>query len=240
MTEAHLGSSADGTAANSGAEETLPEAVMLLLFNPRNGTIVGEGTSLLYTLGGAMLAELAIRGHVRLDDGQRRVLAVGAGPDNPLLRGAWDRIPTSAKGIRSLVIEIGTRSRENTVNSLVAKGEIRRVPRRILGLIPSHVLEGGGTDTRERHLVAVRAALMDGVEPDSRTAALIALLSASGNLAAMHADIPWSGDIYTRGKEFERGEWGANAASDVIVATLVSQLVGTAFATTVASLARPD
>lgn len=229
MTEADVGSSSDDSAADAGAETTLPEAVMLLLFNPRNGTIVGEGTSLLYTLGGAMLAELAIRAHVRLDDGQRRALAVGDAPEDPLLRGAW-----------SLVIDIGTRSRESTLDSLVARGEIRRYPRRILGLIPSHALEDGGTGARERLLVAVKAALMDGLEPDNRTAAIIALLSASGNLAAMHADIPWSGDIYTRGKEFERGEWGASAASDVIVATLVSQVVGTAFATTLSTLARPN
>jgi hypothetical protein len=239
MTEAHVASPAEG-APTDAVDETLPETVMLLLFNPRHGNIVGEGTALLYTLGGAMLAELALRGHIILDDGQRRAFSVGDAPENRLLRDAWDRIPTTARGIRSLVIEIGTRSRENTLDSLVTRGEIRRVPHRILGLIPSHVLEGGDSDTRERRLVAVRAALMDGVEPDTRTAALIALLSASGNLPAMHADIPWSGDIYTRGKEFERGDWGAKAASDVILATLVSQVVGTAFATTVATLGRAD
>jgi hypothetical protein len=69
---------------------------------------------------------------------------------------------------------------------------------------------------------------------------LVALLSASKNLAAMHADIPWSGDVYTRGKKFERGDWGAKAASDVILSTLVVQVVGTAFATTVASFTQPD
>jgi hypothetical protein len=96
------------------------------------------------------------------------------------------------------------------------------------------------TGTRERLLVPVRTALVDGTEPDARTATQIALLSASNNLPAMHADIPWSGEVYKRGKRFERGDWGAKAASDVILSTLVVQIVGTAFATALATLAQPD
>jgi hypothetical protein len=225
VTEAASGPSSDATVANASEEATLPEAVMLLLFNPRNGSISGEGLTLMYTLGGAMPAELAIRGHIELDDSQRRARAVGDGPADPLLRGAWERIPTVTRVIASLVIDIGTRSRESTLDALVARGEIRRVPHRFLGLFASHSLKGGDTDTRERLLGPVRAALIDGVAPDGRTAAIIALLSASKNLPAMHADIPWSGVIHTRGKEFERGDWGATAASDVIVTTLVVQVV---------------
>jgi hypothetical protein len=138
------------------------------------------------------------------------------------------------------VVDIGARSRESTLNRLVARGDIRREPHRLLGFIPTHALKGGDTDTRDRLLGPVRAALVDGAEPDARTAVLVALLSASKNLAAMHADIPWSGDVYTRGKKFERGDWGAKAASDVILSTLVVQVVGTAFATTVASFTQPD
>jgi hypothetical protein len=219
---------------------TLPEAVMLLLFDPRSGAIAGEGQSLMYTLGGAMLAELVARGHVELDDRKRRVHAVGDAPEDSLLRGAWERVPESATGIRGLVADIGARSRESTLNRLVARGDVRREPRRLLGFIPTHALKGGETDTRDRLLGPVRAALVDGAEPDARTAVLVALLSASKNLAAMHADIPWSGDVYTRGKKFERGDWGAKAASDVILSTLVVQVVGTAFATTVASFTQPD
>jgi hypothetical protein len=138
------------------------------------------------------------------------------------------------------VADIGTRSRESTLNRLVARGDIRQEPRRLLGFIPTHALKGGDTGTRERLLVPVRTALVDGTEPDARTATLVALLSASNNLPAMHADIPWSGDVYKRGKKFERGDWGAKAASDVILSTLVVQVVGTAFATAVATLTQPD
>lgn len=239
MTDATEGPSKDAADARS-TDVMLPEAVMLLLFDPRSGTIAGEGQSLMYTLGGALLIELAARGHVELDDKQRRVRAVGHAPEDPLLRAAWERVPKTASGIRALVMDVGARSRESTLNRLVARGDIRQEPYRFLGIFPSHRLSGGDTGTRDRLLVPVRSALVDGTEPDARAATLIALLSASKNLAAMHADIPWSGEVYHRGKKLERGDWGAKATSDAILSTLVTQIVGTAFATTVATLAQSD
>jgi hypothetical protein len=221
-------------------EATLPEALMLVLFNPRNGTIAGEGLNLMYALGGAMITELAMQGHIELDQTKRKARRVGDGPASSLLRGAWNRVPEQNTGIRSLVIDIGTRSRETTLDRLIERGDINKEARRFLGFIPTHALVGGATGTRDRLLTPVRTALVDGVEPDSRTAALIALLSASNNLPAMHADIPWSGEIQTRGKKFERGDWGAKAASDLIMSSLVAQLASTAFATTVSALGRPD
>ncbi|MFD7024983.1 GPP34 family phosphoprotein [Promicromonospora sukumoe] len=221
------------------ADVTLPEAVMLLLFDPRTGTIAGEGQSLMYTLGGAMLTELAMRGHIELDERNRRVRA-GHVPEDSLLRGAWDRVPQTATGVRGLAIDIGVRSRDSTLNRLLARGDIRQEPRRLLGFIPTRTLKGGDTGTRDRLLGPVRSALVDGVDPDARVATLVALLSASKSLPAMDADIPWSGEVYKRGKRFERGDWGAKATSNVILSTLVVQIVGTAFATTVATLAQPD
>jgi len=240
VTDPTSGPQAGNTDDARSADVTLPEAVMLLLFDPRTGTIAGEGQSLMYTLGGAMLTELAVRGHIELDDKNRRVRAVGHAPEDSLLRGAWERVPQTAAGIRGLVIDIGVRSRESTLNRLVARGDIRQEPRRLLGFIPSHVLKGGDTGTRDRLLRPVRSALVDGVDPDGWIATLVARLSASKSLAAMHADIPWSGEVYKRGKKFERGDWGAKATSDITLSTLVVQVVGTAFTTAVATLAQSD
>jgi hypothetical protein len=240
MTSAAEGPQPENTAVTPGADVTLPEAVMLLLFDPRSGTIVGEGQSLMYTLGGAVLVELAVQGHVELDDKKRRVRAVGHGPEDSLLRAAWERVPKVATGTRGLVIDIGARMRESTLNRLIARGEIRQEPHRFLGIFPTHTLKGGDTGTRDELLVPVRAALVEGTTPDVRTATLVALLSASKNLPGMHADIPWSGEVYERGKKFERGDWGAKATSDIILSTLVVQVVGTAFATALVTLAQPD
>ncbi|RFA07119.1 hypothetical protein B7R21_16815 [Subtercola boreus] len=230
----------DDEADGVNAEVTFPEAVMLLLFNPRNGTFAGEGLNLMYVLGGAMFTELASRGHIELIENGRQLQRVGPAPASSLLRGAWDRVPESPTGTRSLVVDIGTRSRETTLDRLVVRGDIKKTSHRLLGFIRTHSLEGGDTDTRDQLLAPVRAALVDGTEPEARIAAVIALLSASKNLPSMHADIPWSGDVHTRGKKFERGDWGAKAVSDVILTALVTQLAGVAFATALARFTGPD
>ncbi|KJQ52784.1 hypothetical protein RS85_03678 [Microbacterium sp. SA39] len=79
----------------------------------------------------------------------------------------------------------------------------------------------------------VRAALIDGETPDPRTAASIALLSASGTLPQFHAEIPCNGDVYTRGKELERGDWGAAAASSAVARTTNAVIANAVIAATV-------
>ena len=94
----------------------LVEDLLLLLFDPRSGTIAGEGT-LFYARGGAVLADLALQGLVEVDD-------------RPSLLG----------------------------------------PR----------------------------------------------------MRALHRDIPWSDDVHTRGKELERGDWGAAAVGQAVTRTAVA------------------
>jgi hypothetical protein len=49
------------------ATPLIAEDLLLLLFDPRSGTIAGEGT-LFYTLAGAVLADLAAGGHIEVDE----------------------------------------------------------------------------------------------------------------------------------------------------------------------------
>ena len=61
--------------------------------------------------------------------------------------------------------------------------------------------------------------LLDDQEPSPRSGALAALLSASGALPALHRDLPWSGALYTRGQQLQRGEWGAAATGEAVAAS---------------------
>jgi len=70
----------------------------------------------------------------------------------------------------------------------------------------------------------VRSVLTDGETPDIRTAASIALLSASGTLPQFDREIPWSGNVYTRAKAIERGDWGAAAAAEAVARTMSAVL----------------
>lgn len=221
---------------------TMPEAVALLLFQPRHGAFAGEGLPLMVALGGAALVELAAGGHVQLEPGAtllgpRARPVVGAPPEDPVLRSAWRRMPGTAIGLRTLVVRIGPSLREVVVDRLVERGVLDRRRRRLLGLIPTTSLHDAGTGERERLLAPVRAALVDGEPADARTAALAGLLSASDALPALHAEIPWSGAVHTHGKAFERGDWGAKAASQAVLAAALVQVASGLVAGTASAIA---
>lgn len=233
------------TAHNPSATPTatatplIAEDVLLLLLEPKSGSIRGEGSPLFHTLAGAVLTELAVDGWVELDERTtlrgRRVHAVTAdeagtsldGPTDPLLRGTWDRLVAKPTDVYSLILEIGPNLRAPMIDRLAERGHIRLEAKKLLGLIPNTAIIDGGTPHRDELLAPVRAALVDGIEPDPRTAALIALLSASGQLPAMHPEIPWSGNVYTRGIAIQKGDWGANAAG-VAVARTTAAILSTA------------
>ncbi|WP_431727098.1 GPP34 family phosphoprotein [Verrucosispora sp. TAA-831] len=69
---------------------TLADDLLLLLFQPRSGTIAGENT-LFYVLAGAVLADLALGGHVATT-ANGRIGASDHVPPADLLRSTWDYV----------------------------------------------------------------------------------------------------------------------------------------------------
>ena len=202
-------------------EPTLAEDFLLLLFDPARGSIRGEGR-LRYPLGGAMLSELALDEHVELNDqGSWKgvtVTAVGAGPEDPLLREAWQRLERKPIKAQSFLAAIGPKVRGPVLDRLVERGDIHRSRGRALRIFPTTKLSDGGSGRRTAVVEPVRAALVDGIEPLPRIAVLAALLSASSTLPHMKDDIPWSKEVQRRGKAFEKGDWGAQAVSRAVAA----------------------
>lgn len=214
------------TAPTTPEAPLIAEDLLLLLFDPRSGTIAGENT-LFYTLAGAVLTELALDDNVAIDDtpgltGPRVSAVAGSPPADPLLRDRWEPLVEKPRGTQTFLAEVGPRLREPVLDRLVERGHIVRERRKALGLIPTTALVDGGTPRRAQLVDAVRPVLADGAEPDPRTAVLAALLSASGSLPVLHRDIPWSGAVYTRGKELEQGDWGASAAGEAVTRTTVA------------------
>jgi len=226
------------TDTTTAAAPLVADDLLLLLFDPASGTFRGEGSALFHALAGAVLTELALDGHVQIDDRTtfrgRLVSAVADPPVDPLLRTTWDRLMTRSTDVYSLILEIGPSLRSVFVERLEDRGHVRREKRRFLGLIPTTALVDGGTSRRQELLAAVRSVLVDGTEPDQRTAAVAALLSASGALPAMHREIPWSGAVYTRGVALQNGDWGAAAAGDAVARTAAAAILSNSlFATLV-------
>ncbi|WP_277959470.1 GPP34 family phosphoprotein [Frigoribacterium faeni] len=163
-----------------------------------------------------MLTELALSGAVDIDrkttlrGRQVRVTSSAAPPDELLLR-TWPRVERKPTDAYSLVLEIGPALRAQTLDRLVARGALPREKTTTLGFIPGTRLrpaEGAEGAGRRVELVAsLRSVLAENAEPSVRTAALAALVSASGALPAMNREIPWSGGLYTRWRGLQQGKW---------------------------------
>ncbi|MDG4824628.1 GPP34 family phosphoprotein [Asanoa sp. WMMD1127] len=200
---------------------TLAEDLLLLLFQPRSGTIAGENT-LFYVLGGAVVAELALDG--RVDANGAKVSAVAdRAPSDDILRSAWDYVAEKPRNVQTVLAAVGPRLRGPLLERLVARGDLRRTRRRTLGLFNRTVLEDGGR--RAGLLADVRDVLVNGAEPQPRVAVLGALLSASGTLPQFDPEIPWTTPVITRAKELERGNWGAGAAAEAVTRTVTATIV---------------
>ncbi|KQR47989.1 hypothetical protein ASF87_03345 [Microbacterium sp. Leaf161] len=210
------------------------EDTLLLLFQPDSGTIAGENI-LFYVLGGAVLADLALAGRVEAEEHGlfTRVRAVGVGdaPD-PLLASALTSLSKKAQDVQAVLAGIGPQLRGPVLDRVVARGDLNRAEGKVLGLFPTTKLTLAG-ERRSDLIRRVRAALIDGDDPDPRTAASIALLSASGTLPQFHAEIPWGSDVYARAKRLEDGDWGAAAASSAVVRTMNAVIMNTVIAATV-------
>lgn len=183
-----------------------------------------------------MLTELALEGQVEIDErttlrGREVHAVIGDPPADPLLRTTWERLAERSTDVGALILEIGPTLRQSMIDRVVERGHIRREKRRFLGMIPTTSLVDGGTARRDELLDAVRPVLIDGADPDLRAGALAALLSASDALPTLDPDIPWSGAVYTRGKELQRGDWGPAAAGAAVAQTTATILSNSLFVT---------
>ncbi|RLP84324.1 GPP34 family phosphoprotein [Micromonospora sp. BL4] len=206
---------------------TLVEDLLLLLFQPRSGTIAGENT-LFYVFGGAVLADLALGDHLTTADRGRVRSVAGHPPSDDLLRPAWDYLTEKPRGVQTALAAIGPALRKPVLERLIARGDIDQEPRKVLGLFRTTALRDGRTGRRAGLLADVRQVLVDGAEPQARVAALAALLSASGTLPQFHREIPWTSAVITRAKELEQGDWGADAAAAAVTRAVTATVVNSA------------
>ncbi|WP_309104684.1 GPP34 family phosphoprotein [Microbacterium sp.] len=215
-------------------EPLIVEDTLLLLFQPDSGTIAGENI-LFYVLGGAVLADLALAGRVEAEEhgSVTRVRAVGVGeaPD-PLLEPALSSLSKKPQDVQTVLAGAGPLLREPVLDRVIARGDLRRTEGKFLRFFPTTKITLA-SDRRDGLIRNVRAALIDGEQPSARTAASIALLSASGTLPQFHAEIPWGSDVHTRAKALENGDWGAAAASSAVVRTMNAVIMNTVIAATV-------
>jgi hypothetical protein len=193
------------------------EDLALLLLDDETGTPAGAGT-LHYTLGGAVLVELALLGAVETD-GSKVHAVRGDDLADPLLDAAYAKVAEKPRAVQSVLLAVGGDLWNPVVDRLIDRGLIRREKKRVLGLFKMNTLPADDTKRETEIREQIRAVLVDGASPDTRTAALTALLSASGALPSLRPALAWSGEVHRRAKELERGNWGAEAVSTAVATT---------------------
>lgn len=218
------------------------EELMLLLLHDEGVAIAGAGT-LHYTLGGAVLVELALQGRIAHDDSRSlngpRVRQAGEGDlEDPLLQAAYDKVAEKDRRVQPLILALSEDLRVQLLERLESRGLIRKEESRFLGVF--RTTRWPAED--ERHEAELRerigAVLVDGQEPDPHTAAVIALLSASGAMYAVRPQLPLTSQALARAKEIEKGNWGAGAVATAVnrtAAAIAASAAAVTVSTTVAA-----
>ncbi|MFK4541595.1 hypothetical protein RKD29_001191 [Streptomyces tendae] len=214
---------------------TLPEDLLLLLFQPESGVVAGE-TTLFHVLAGAALADLALHESVAVTTTRAGAVTVKTVRDKPppsdeILLSAWEYVSDRPRGVQTVLPAIGPGLRHPVLERLIARGDIRRDSRKVFGLFRTTVLKDSRNGRRAGLLEEVRDVLVDRAEPTARIAALAALIWASGTLPQFDPQIPWTSEVIDRARELERGNWGAGAAGEAVARTMTAAIVSSVIST---------
>ena len=202
----------------------IAEDVLLLLLDDEKGTLA-HADKVRPLLGGAVLIELALAERIEVAEktsmwGTAKVALLDRPPlDDPLLKRAMDSIGEKPRSAQDLVNRIGKGAKEELLERLQRRGLVKPVSGRILGLFPRTTWPAAD----RTHEAAVRSllqgALVQGLTPDERTSALIALLSSidHSHKVVDRADLP-AREVKKRAKEIADGAWAAKAVKDAVAA----------------------
>ncbi|MET1133929.1 MAG: GPP34 family phosphoprotein [Aeromicrobium sp.] len=209
-------------------ETLIAEDLLLLLLDDDSGKLTGTSYPQ-PALGGALLIELAVTGAVEVEEKtgiwkSATVRAVpGAAPEDAVLRAGYDLVAEKERGAQDLVDRLGKGLKERLGDRLVDRGILERRDDKVLGLFPSTRWPAADTSHEQDLRLRLTAALVQGADPDDRTGALVALLSA---IDKAHKVVDHQGmsrrDVRKRAKQISEGAWAAKAVRDAIAASVAA------------------
>lgn len=205
---------------------------MLLLLDDESGTPAGAGT-LHYSLGGALLVDLALAGRITMEP--KGVTVVDGPPlEDPLLDDALAEVAEKRRSANALIFILGQGLTERVTERLVERGLIRRETRKFLGLFRSTAWPADDVRHEAELRERLKRVLVDGEQPDARTAAIISLLNAINVLPTVLSELPWR-TVANRAYEIQKGEWAADPATRAVMTTYAGIIAATAGAVAVAA-----
>ncbi len=215
----------------------IAEDLLLLLLDDESGKL-SSTTSLDAGLGGAVLVELALSGCVEVVEGtglwaRAKVRPVpGALPPDDVLRDSLAVVAEQERTAADLVERLGRKRRDPLLERLERAGILERREDKLFGLFPRRRWPALDSSREADVRRQIGDALLRGVRPDDRTAALISLLSA---LEIAHKVVDREGlsssQVKKRAKAIAEGDWAAKAVHDAVLA-VQSALVVVVAATT--------
>ena len=120
---------------------------------------------------------------------------------------------------QDLVDRLGKGLKDELADRLVQRGILERRRDKVLGVFPGPAGPRSTPRTRRRSVAHSPRTLVQGVDPDPRTAAIVALLSA---IDRAHKVVDREGlsrsEVRKRAKAIAEGEWAAKAVRDAISA----------------------
>jgi len=214
----------------------IADDLLLLLLDDEKGT---PTSSYLDTvLGGALLLELAlaeavdVREKTSIWSSAKVVARPGAAVDDPVLQDALATVAERERSASDLVGRLGKGAKDVLAERLAERGVLARHDDRVLGLFPrTRWLPADAAHEQELRR-ALTAVLVQGAEPDQRTGALAALLSAVDKAPAAvdHPGVP-AREVRRRAKQVAEGAWAAKAVQDAIAASTAAIMAGVTAAT---------
>lgn len=166
----------------------LHEEILLLALHDEKGTI-DLGSPYAYAVGGALLAELTVRGRVQLTGSEKKPMVdlVDRKPvGEPLLDEALERIAKARRrgSVSTWVSRLAgaKKLRDRLADGLVRCGILRSEDREVLVFFKRKTYPALNPEPERQIVERLRAAIFTDEDPDARTIVLLSLASAAGLL----------------------------------------------------------
>ncbi|MFE5830931.1 GPP34 family phosphoprotein [Streptomyces sp. NPDC056508] len=191
---------------------TLAEEIMLLSLDDESGA-AKEKQSAAWAVAGGILLDLVLAGRVTVDGGRLRVadkMPTGVPLLDERLRQIteWAGRRNRAPKVTEWLTKDHPKAVKATTESLHGRGLVRAEQRRVLGIFPvTRYPEADGSVERELR-DRLRAVVLDGAAPDTRTAGLVALVHGAKLHRVAFPDVPRK-EIAPRLEEIAAGQWAA-------------------------------
>jgi hypothetical protein len=227
----------------------IAEEYLLLALDERTGKLRIGSDALGPALGGALVAELALRERIGVTPHEAgwskrgRVTITSTTPtDDPELDAALQKlVENESRKVKDLLSEYSTKKRrlsygvrERLLDRLAASGAVVRTENTVLGFIPRITWPAGNPEGEEDVRRRLQAALVEGTTPTERTVALIAILQVTGLLPKV-VTTDDKRALKAKAKELTSGDWAAKAVKDAIEEAAAATMAAVGAATAASS-----